>query len=73
MNTYNEEALHEARLLLLAKPQSIRDLSLRFEKSERTIKRWLMELRERGDRVVRDGISVESPYFISNGADVIPL
>lgn len=67
MNTYDEEALEETRVLLTVKPMTIRSLSRRFERSERTIKRWLNELRARGHRVVRDGIAVQCPYFIVTG------
>lgn len=69
MNTYNEEALAEAMKLLGSTPQTIPELATRFKKSERTIKRWLEEMRRRGLRVVRDGITVESPYFIVNGSE----
>jgi transposase len=64
MNTYNEEALGEAVQLLHTKPHTIPELAERFKKSERTIKRWLQEMRDRGHRVVREGVAVESPYCI---------
>ena len=65
MNTYDENMLNEVVVLLKARPWTLRELSLRFEKAERTIKRWLIELRARGYRVVRDGVTVECPYYIA--------
>jgi hypothetical protein len=65
MNTYDEDLLSEVASMLQIRPWSLRELSLRFEKSERTIKRWLIELRRRGFRVVRDGITVECPYYVA--------
>lgn len=64
MNTYDEDTLEEVKMILSVKPTTIRELSRRFEKSERTIKRWFCELRDRGYRVVRDGAYVACPYFI---------
>lgn len=64
MNTYNEDALGQAIRLLQKKPRTIAQLARQFRKSERTIKRWLTEMRDRGHRVVREGVSVESPYVI---------
>lgn len=64
MNAYDEDAMAEAVTLMASKPQAIGSLARRFGKSERTIKRWLAELRSRGIRVVRDGVDVDSPYMI---------
>lgn len=64
MNSYDEDAMAEAVTLMASKPQTIGSLARRFGKSERTIKRWLAELRSRGIRVVRDGVDVDSPYMI---------
>ncbi len=64
MNTYNEDAMTKA-VVLLSQPRTIPELAEQFGKSERTMKRWLEELRRRGHRVVRDGVGVEAPYFIA--------
>lgn len=67
MNTYDEGALNEAARLLKQKPRSLEELAVRFNKSKRTIKRWMVELRSRNMRVVRDGVATESPYMIIDG------
>lgn len=64
MNTYDENALAEVVLLLEVRPCTVAELSRHYRRTPRTIKRWLQELRNRGERVVRDGIQLESPYAI---------
>lgn len=64
MNTYDEQALTELVKVLSTKPKSIRKLSLQFQRSERTIKRWIVELRARGHRIVKDGVATHDPYLI---------
>lgn len=64
MNVYNEKAMKEAIRMLQTKPYTALELAFRFGKTERTIKRWMNEMRERGHRVVRDGVDLESPYMI---------
>ena len=64
MNTYDENAMGECIALLVEEPQTVPQLAARFERSERTIKRWMSEMRERGHRVVREGVDVDSPYVI---------
>ena len=71
MNTYNEKDLEKAILMLKARPYKVTSLSKKFKKSERTIKRWLVELGDRGYRVVRNGVEVDSPYVILDRTDLV--
>lgn len=64
MNTYNEKEMERAIALLKKKPRNVEQLAKKFNKSPKTIKRWLEEMRIRGHRVVREGVNVASPYCI---------
>lgn len=63
MNVYDEEKLQDMAELLLKNPQTIEQLTVRYNRSTRTIKRWIAEIRARGLRIVRDGAELNSPYF----------
>lgn len=67
MNVYNEAALREGIRLLMERPHTVEELAATFQRSPKTVKRWMTEYRKRGYRVVRDGVKVDSPWYISGG------
>lgn len=65
MNMFKEDELRAFVELLCDNPYTIPELAQEFSHGERTIKRWIEELRRRGFRVVRDGVSSKAPYYIA--------
>ena len=68
---YDETLLSDMKDCLRNSPRTIPEMAGRFSRGERTIIRWIQELRKRGYRIVKDGPETNAPYYIPFGEGII--
>lgn len=64
MQIDQERRLTQVIRLLQKKPLTAEELASAFLVSDRTVRRWLEEIADRGFRIVREGVYPTSPYRI---------
>lgn len=60
----DEKSLKKMVQMLTSKPHTVQDLADAFNRSPRTVHRWVNVLIQRGHYVAREGISQQGALFI---------